>query len=93
MRIAALQMTSGTEPGPNLDALEELAVEAAAQGAKYALSPEVTVVMAENRDRLALVAGPWENNPAIARASWIARRLGILPEAGLRDMQGPDTVQ
>jgi phosphoribosylaminoimidazole-succinocarboxamide synthase len=23
----------------------------------------------------------------------VARRLGILPEAGLRDMQGPDTVQ
>ena len=44
MRVAALQMNSGTEPGPNLAALAALAKEAAAQGAVYALSPEVTVV-------------------------------------------------
>ena len=73
MRVAALQMTSGTEPRPNLDALEALAHEAAAQGVQYALSPEVSVVFAENRDGLRAVAGPWENNFAIARAASIAR--------------------
>ncbi|MBI4923670.1 MAG: carbon-nitrogen hydrolase family protein [Devosia nanyangense] len=66
-------MTSGTEPGANLDALAGLAREAAAQGAAYALSPEVTVVFAENREGLRAVAGPWENNPAIARCAAIAR--------------------
>ena len=37
-RIAVLQMNSGTEPGPNLDALDRLAGEARALGASYALS-------------------------------------------------------
>ena len=73
VRVAALQMTSGTEPRANLDRLEQLAHEAAGQGAQYALSPEVTVVFAENREGLRAVAGPWENNFALARAAAIAR--------------------
>lgn len=74
MRVATLQMRSGTQPGPNLAELDRLAAEAAAQGAAYALSPEVTVVFAENREGLRSVAGPWEGNPAIAEAAEIARR-------------------
>ena len=73
VRVAALQMTSGTEPRPNLDALERLAHEAAGQGVQYALSPEVSIVFAENRDGLRAVAGPWENNFALARVAAIAR--------------------
>ena len=74
MRVAVLQMRSGTQPGPNLAELDRLAGEAAAQSATYALSPEVTVVFAENREGLSSVAGPWEGNPAIAEAAAIARR-------------------
>lgn len=74
MRVAVLQMRSGTQPGPNLAELDRLAGEAAAQGATYALSPEVTVVFAENREGLSSVASPWEGNPAIAEAAAIARR-------------------
>jgi predicted amidohydrolase len=74
MRVAALQMRSGTQPGPNLAELDRLAGEAATKGATYALSPEVTVVFAENRDGLKAVAGPWEGNAAIAEAAAIARR-------------------
>ena len=77
MRVAVLQMNSGTEPGPNLDALDRLAGEAKALGAVYALSPEVTVVFAENRDGLRSVAGPWEDNPAVARAGEIALKHGL----------------
>lgn len=66
-------MNSGTTPEPNLDALAELAKEAAAQGVVYALSPEVTVAFAENREGLRAVAGPWENNYALARCAAIAR--------------------
>ena len=90
MRVAALQMTSGTQPGPNLDQLEQLATEAAGQGATYLLSPEVTVVFAENRDGLKSVAGPWVNNPAIARASGIARRLGVSLHLGSLAVALPD---
>jgi predicted amidohydrolase len=83
-------MNSGTEPGPNLDALAALAKEAAAQGAVYALSPEVTVVFAESRDGLRAVAGPWENNPAIARCAEIARETGLWLHLGSLAVALPD---
>ena len=90
MRVAALQMTSGTEPGPNLDQFERLATEAAGQGATYLLSPEVTVVFAENREGLRSVAGPWEGNPAIERAAQIAKRLGVSLHLGSLAVALPD---
>ena len=39
-RIAAVQMTSGPEVGPNLEAAGKLIAEAAAQGAKLVALPE-----------------------------------------------------
>jgi predicted amidohydrolase len=90
IRIAALQMRSGTQPGPNLDALDALAGEAAAAGATYALSPEVTVVFAENRDGLRNVAGPWENNPDVARAADIAKRHKLFLHLGSMAVAVPD---
>jgi predicted amidohydrolase len=90
VRVAALQMNSGTEPEANLDALETLAQEAASQGAAYALSPEVTVVFAENREGLAAVAGPWENNAAIGRCRGIARGTGLTLHLGSLAVALPD---
>jgi len=90
LRIAALQMTSGTSPEPNLDALEALAREAAGQGAHYALSPEVSVVFAENREGLAAVAGPWDGNPAIARCAGIARDTALWLHLGSLAVALPD---
>ena len=90
MRVAALQMNSGTQPGPNLDQFERLATEAAAEGATYLLSPEVSVVFAENRDGLKAVAGPWDDNPAIARVGGIARRLGVSLHLGSLAVALPD---
>jgi predicted amidohydrolase len=90
IRIAALQMRSGTQPGPNLDALDALAGEAAAAGATYALSPEVTVVFAENRDGLRNVAGSWENNPDVARAADIAKRHKLFLHLGSMAVAVPD---
>ena len=90
VRIAALQMNSGTGPGPNLDALAALAREAAGQGAQYALSPEVSVVFAENREGLRAVAGPWEGNPAIARCTEIARETGMFLHLGSLAVALPD---
>src|SRR5690349_19056619 len=90
VRVAALQMTSGTEPRPNLDALEALAREAAAQGAEYALSPEVSIAFAENREGLRAVAGPWENNFAIARCAQIARETKMHLHLGSLAVALPD---
>jgi deaminated glutathione amidase len=82
IRVAALQMCSGTEPESNLDTLENLVEEAARGGASYVLSPEVTVAFAENREGLQRVAGPAEDNPAFGRASDIARRHGVFLHLG-----------
>ncbi len=90
IRIAALQMRSGTQPDANLDHLERLAGEAAAAGASYVLSPEVTVVFAESRENLKSVAGPWENNPHVARAGEIARRHGLFLHLGSMAVALPD---
>ena len=90
MRVAALQMNSGIEPGPNLDALQRLAKEAAGQGAEYALSPEVSVVYPENREQLRGVAGPWENNPSVARCTEIARETGLWLHVGSLAVALPD---
>jgi predicted amidohydrolase len=90
VRIAALQMTSGTAPGPNLEALATLAHEAAAQGAQYALSPEVSIAFAENREGLRAVAGPWDGNPTIARCAEIARETGLSLHLGSLAVALPD---
>jgi len=90
MRVAALQMNSGTEPEPNLDALERLAHEAAGQGASYALSPEVTVVFAENREGLSRAAGPFENNAHLQRCARIARETRLSLHVGSLAVALPD---
>jgi predicted amidohydrolase len=90
MRVAALQMRSGTAPEENLEALEALVAEAAEQGATYTLSPEVTVVFAENREGLARVAGPYENNAALQRVAGMARRHSLTLHLGSLAVALPD---
>ncbi|HEY0918394.1 carbon-nitrogen hydrolase family protein [Devosia sp.] len=90
MRVAAVQMCSGTSPGPNLAALDALVGEAASQGARYVLSPEVTVVFAENREALRPVARPWDGNPAVAEAAGIARRHDVALHLGSLAVALPD---
>jgi predicted amidohydrolase len=90
VRVAALQMNSGIEPGPNLDALGRLAKAAAARGATYALSPEVSIVYPENREQLRGVAGPWEDNPSVARCAEIARETGLWLHVGSLAVALPD---
>lgn len=90
MRIAAVQMCSGTQAEPNLRALDALVTEAAGQGAQYVLSPEVTVAFAENREGLRGVAGPWEGNPAITRVAEIARKNAVALHLGSLAIALPD---
>lgn len=90
MRVAILQMCSGTQPVPNLEQLDRLAGEAASQGAQYALSPEVSIVFAENREGLASVAGPWEGNPDIAVVADMARRHRLYLHLGSLAVALPD---
>jgi len=90
IRIAAVQMRSGTEPEPNLAALETFVAEAAANGAKYVLTPEMTVVFAENRQGLAGVSEPQEDNSAIRRAGELAKKHGLFLHIGSLAVALPD---
>lgn len=90
IRIAAAQMRSGLEPAANVDALDALVASAVAGGAQYVLSPEVTVAFAENREGLARVAGPAEDNGDIARAAEIADAHGVYLHLGSLAVALPD---
>jgi predicted amidohydrolase len=82
MKIAAIQMRSGPEPEANLLALRPMVAEAAAAGARYVLTPEVTLAFAENREGLVRVAGPFENNPWLAQLGGLAREHRIFLHIG-----------
>ena len=83
-------MRSGLEPAANLDALDALVASAVAGGAQYVLSPEVTVAFAENREGLARVAGPAEDNGDVARAAEIADAHGVYLHLGSLAVALPD---
>ena len=90
IRVAALQMRSGLEPRRNIEALAALVAEAAAAGAAYVLSPEVTVAFAENSEGLAKVAKPFEANRDLEKISVIARRHKLFLHLGSLAVALPD---
>ncbi|WP_336886202.1 carbon-nitrogen hydrolase family protein [Devosia sp. SL43] len=90
MKIAAIQMRSGMEPAANLAALEPMLAKAAAAGAQYVLTPEVTMIFAENREGLAKVAAPFEGHPQLARIGELARQYGIHIHIGSLAVPLPD---
>ena len=90
MKIAAIQMRSGTEPEANLAALEPMLAEAAAAGARYVLTPEVTMIFAENREGLARVAVPFDGHPQLRRVGELARQYGIHVHIGSLAVPLPD---
>lgn len=81
-RAAALQMRSGTDVVRNIEALEKLVAEAAAQGATYVQSPEMTGAMM--RDRVAFKASLRDeaNDLVFKAASALAAKHGIFLHIG-----------
>ncbi|WP_127144117.1 carbon-nitrogen hydrolase family protein [Pelagibacterium montanilacus] len=79
---AIVQMRSGVDPEANLDALEGFVSRAAADGAGYVLTPEMSVVFAENRAMLVERAEPEAGGAASARLAEIARAAGIWLHVG-----------
>ncbi len=82
MKIAAVQMRSGLDPDENLAALTPMVAEAAAAGAGYVLTPEVSLIFPENREQLRSVAAPYEGHPQLAGVSALAREHGIFLHLG-----------
>jgi len=90
MKIAAIQMRSGLDPEANLAALEPMLAKAAAGGAQYALTPEVTMIFPENRAQLASVAAPFEGHPQLRRVGELARQHGMAIHIGSLAVPLPD---
>ena len=76
-RAALVQMRSGRNVDANVAACEALIRSAAAQGAHYVQTPEVTTLMELDRERLFEAIRPEAGNPALARFTALARELGI----------------
>lgn len=80
--VALVQMNSGFEADANLAEIARRAAEAREAGAAYVLTPEMSVVFAENRAGLAQRAAGWEGNPDISRLAEIARENALFLHIG-----------
>jgi predicted amidohydrolase len=76
-RIALVQMCTGRSIEANLAEASRLVREAAAAGAAYVQTPEVTTLMERERTKLFLNTRPEEGNPALAHFQALARELAI----------------
>lgn len=76
-RAGLVQMCTGRDVARNLSELSRLVREAAAAGAQYIQTPEVSVLMERDRARLFVETRPEEGNPAVAHCQALARELGI----------------
>jgi len=88
--IAVLQMCSGVDPDANLVFIEEQVKAAAKKGARYVLTPEMSVLFAENRDMLTARSEPMEANGAVARLSALAKDAGLYLHLGSMAIALPD---
>lgn len=85
IKIAAVQMVSGTDLEQNLRAAERLVCDAQAQGATLVLLPEYFCLMGQkDTDKCAIAepSGPGPQSPIQSRMSDLAKRLGIWLAAG-----------
>jgi predicted amidohydrolase len=76
-RAGLVQMCSGRDVDRNLADAAALVREAAAQGAQYIQTPEITTLMEMERARLFAAVRPDEGNPAVAYLSALARELRV----------------
>lgn len=81
-RAGLVQLCSGRDPKNNIAAASELIRKAAADGADYVLTPEVSNVMEVDREALFRAAEPEERNRALASLCALAGELGIWLHAG-----------
>jgi predicted amidohydrolase len=76
-RAAAVQMRTGLDVATNVSAAENLIRAAAADGAQYVLTPEMTTILDRDRKRLLAAIGPEESDPSLTHFRRLATELGI----------------
>jgi predicted amidohydrolase len=76
-RVGLVQMCTGRSVERNLAEMDLLIRQAASDGAQYVQTPEVTMLMERDRDKLFAATRPEEGNPALTHCQALARELGI----------------
>jgi len=82
IRVACVQMRSGRDPAANLADFEALVRQAAAGGAAYVQSPEMTNLLERDRTELFRKISPEGADPFVRRGAELARELGITLHIG-----------
>lgn len=77
MKTALLQMTSGDDPAANLAATRDMLREAAGQGARFVLTPEVTNCVSASRTRQDEVLRHQDKDQTLAALRTEAQALGV----------------
>jgi predicted amidohydrolase len=81
-KAAMIQMRSGLTPDANIDDAVRMIGEAKSAGAEYVLTPEMTNILAANREQLFAVVVEEEADASLAAMRTIARKLGIYVHVG-----------
>lgn len=90
LKVAAVQMRSGTEMGRNLTDVEALVREAAGAGATYVQTPEMTGALVRDKASLRAMIRPQEDDPVSQRAAQLAAELSIYLHIGSTVIALPD---
>jgi predicted amidohydrolase len=77
VKVAAIQMCSGTDPARNAARVEALVREAHAAGAIYIQTPEMTGALQRDRKSLFEMLRPEDTDLIVAKGASLARELGI----------------
>ena len=89
-RVGLVQMCTGRDVERNLADAGALIREAAAKGASYVQTPEITTIMELERQRLFAAIRPEEGNPAVAYFASLARELEVWLHVGSMAVLAPN---
>lgn len=81
-KAAAIQMRSGTDVVRNVEAMQRLVRQAAANGATYIQTPEMTGLLQKDRTKMREALRDEENDLVVAAAAALAKELGIYLHIG-----------
>jgi predicted amidohydrolase len=81
-KAAMIQMRTGLEPAANVEAAARLIGEAKSAGADYVLTPEMTNILENKRDRLLATIVEEDADASLATFRELARKLGIYIHVG-----------
>ncbi len=91
-KAACVQMRSGRDPLRNRDAAAALVREAAAQGADFVQTPEMTSLVCRDRAELFDKVGPEEQDATLLALREVARERGVMVHLGSIAVKDGDKV-